>query len=123
MGNPRPIDKSKKSNHRCVNCESFAESAVYRPDGSIVLQLSYNFCAKTEMRKNYWNCCKDFSWAEEGNYIDSSVSCQDCISCKVDNDCHKSYLYCDSPDIHCDIDKNQFYAPTCQSFIPREKSK
>ena len=45
-----PIDKSKKSNRRCWNCEHYAS------------------CKLTGQSKRYWNCCKNFEWNPEKEY-------------------------------------------------------
>ena len=51
--NKRPIDKTKKSNIRCVNCK-YAD---------VNEQRDY-WCSLHEIPKNYWNRCKEFEWAE-----------------------------------------------------------
>lgn len=50
--NKKPIDKTKKSNIKCVNCENWYKSKNI-PDP---------FCLLTGDNKNYWNRCKQFEW-------------------------------------------------------------
>lgn len=50
--NKRPIDKTKKSNIKCEHCMYYEKY----------------FCVIYQTEKNYWNRCKNFKWAEGGNY-------------------------------------------------------
>lgn len=58
---PREIDKSKKSNRRCGNCASYVE----KNPGDIYNECK---CGITGQKKEYWNCCKKFSWRRDRNY-------------------------------------------------------
>lgn len=50
----RRVDKSKKSNTRCSNCEFWDR------------ELSDSgFCKLHEKNKKYWNRCKNFKWSED----------------------------------------------------------
>lgn len=62
MGN-KPIDRTKKSNRRCVNCEHYPsekteESAVQ--------------CRKNIRVVHYWNCCYQFEWSTRKQYKEES---------------------------------------------------
>lgn len=49
--NKRPIDRTKKSNIRCVNCR-YAD---------VNEQRDY-WCSLYDVPKHYWNRCKEFEW-------------------------------------------------------------
>lgn len=57
------IDKSKKSNRKCENCEHFIETD--KRDG-------YGFflyvCNITQEPKYYYNKCKKFEWSSRKEY-------------------------------------------------------
>lgn len=58
----KPIDKSKKSNRRCCNCE-------YRPEG-----MNYDwstYCEIGDKQVAYWNCCHLFVWTSRKQYVSS----------------------------------------------------
>lgn len=50
----KPIDKSKRSNRRCWNCEYYPNKA--------------NYCEKKSRLVNYWNCCELFTWSSKKAY-------------------------------------------------------
>ena len=50
----KPIDKSKKSNRRCWNCEFYPKD--------------FSRCKKSNRVVNYWNCCKSFMWSSKKEY-------------------------------------------------------
>lgn len=50
----RKVNKSKKSNIRCINCKFFGKRVI-----------DSGFCKLNEKNKNYWNCCKSFKWSED----------------------------------------------------------
>lgn len=52
----KPVDKSKKSNRRCINCGNYVDWPVEK-------------CVLSGGSKNYWNCCKNFVWREDKTYI------------------------------------------------------
>lgn len=65
----KPIDKSKKSNKRCINCEFW--------DKATVLPMKFyddpdRNCDKSGKDINYWNCCKMFQWNPNKLYKEES---------------------------------------------------
>lgn len=50
----RRVDKSKKTNTRCSNCEFW--------DGEL---SDSGFCKLHEKNKNYWNRCKSFKLSKD----------------------------------------------------------
>lgn len=50
----KPIDRSKKSNRRCWNCEFYPED--------------FSRCPKRGIVVDYWNCCKQFTWSSKKVY-------------------------------------------------------
>lgn len=55
----RPIDKSKPSNRRCINCEAWEKATA--------LPVRYwddptKHCIEADKDINYWNRCKLFRW-------------------------------------------------------------
>ena len=60
--NKRPIDRTKKSNIKCVNCEYWAKENDLENNGKEV-----TYCVLTGKDKHYWNRCKQFEWAESGD--------------------------------------------------------
>jgi len=64
----KPIDKSKKSNKRCQNCQNW--TGEYAP---CELWLSaMRSCSISGTNKYYYQCCKQFGWNEEKTYVDES---------------------------------------------------
>ena len=64
--NNRPVDKTKRSNRRCVNCRYWSTSVLnsnYRPykDHSYI-------CAHSGKSIDYWNCCSKFEWSPTKTY-------------------------------------------------------
>lgn len=57
----KPIDKTKKSNRRCVNCEH------YPSDKTVYIETK---CKETGRQINYWNCCKLFCWSTRKPYAE-----------------------------------------------------
>ena len=65
--NKRPIDKTKKSNIKCVNCQFWCEWSYYGKDKT-------HYCKNEksqhyDRQRNYWNRCKQFEWAESEDEI------------------------------------------------------
>lgn len=64
--NRKPIDKTKRSNRRCVNCIHY-KKCQKQPI------LSYwdrsLFCPVSGKRIEYWNVCKNFKWNPEKEYL------------------------------------------------------
>ena len=61
MKEPKPIDKTKKSNRRCINCEHFPmRTSCYKP----------RHCDLADRDIEYWNCCKAFEWAKSKRYVE-----------------------------------------------------
>lgn len=61
MPEPKPIDRSKPSNHRCINC-AFYPSRIPNPD-----HRHYNdpedICPTAGNKLiSYWNRCPKFTW-------------------------------------------------------------
>ena len=55
----RPIDKSKPSNRRCINCESW-EKATALPVRC--WDDPQKHCGEADKDINYWNRCPLFRW-------------------------------------------------------------
>lgn len=55
----RLIDKSKKSNRRCGNCEHFPDDRTT----DALLQ-----CQKNRRKVYYYNCCYQFEWSSRKAY-------------------------------------------------------
>ena len=53
----KPVDKSKRSNRRCCNCGHYADWPVEK-------------CLLRCVEKHYWNCCKNFIWREDKQYLE-----------------------------------------------------
>lgn len=64
----RPIDKSKKSNRRCVNCVHWGDKAE---KGINQRWEKLYFCnvPKNGKKIDYWNCCSCFEWNPNKNYV------------------------------------------------------
>ena len=63
----KPIDRSKKSNRRCCNCE-------YCPEG-----MQYDFvtyCRIGDKQVSYWNCCHLFEWSSRKTYKENDDEMQ-----------------------------------------------
>lgn len=61
----KPIDKSKSSNKRCINCEARSKA---KP-----LQITHwddkgFFCEMANKEIAYWNCCPMFRWNPDKLY-------------------------------------------------------
>lgn len=54
-----PIDKTKKSNRRCCNCEH------YPSDNTVYIEVQ---CRANKRKVNYWNCCYQFEWSSRKEY-------------------------------------------------------
>lgn len=65
MSVKKPIDKSKKSNRRCVNCEHWKDRTIIHDFRS---KFTAN-CDTIGCSINYWNCCAYFEWAKDKEYI------------------------------------------------------
>jgi len=65
--NVRPIDKSKRSNRRCINCEAWPgyTDAQRHFEG----QGRSPYCERAKRECEYWHCCKQFSWNPEKTYL------------------------------------------------------
>ena len=59
----RPIDRTKKSNRRCVNCEHYPSEKT---------ECSAVQCRKNARVVNYWNCCYQFEWSTRKKYKEKS---------------------------------------------------
>lgn len=59
MPEPRPIDKSKPSNHRCINCTEW-DKATKLPTRHWSDPEKHGETANKDI--NYWNRCKHFQW-------------------------------------------------------------
>ena len=57
------IDKSKKSNRKCENCEHFVETGK-RDNYGFFLYV----CDITQEEKYYYNKCKNFEWSSRKQY-------------------------------------------------------
>ena len=66
MKEPKPIDKTKKSNRRCINCEHYPHNGLYYSNKDVV----DNKCAVSGKSVDYWNCCKAFEWAKSKRYVE-----------------------------------------------------
>lgn len=66
---PRPIDRSKSSNRRCVNCAHYPER---KPNPNRWHDLDgMDLCPEADNKPiNYWNCCKKFRWNPEKTYTE-----------------------------------------------------
>lgn len=56
----KPIDKSKKSNRRCCNCEFYPKEPLQ--------YFATMKCEKGGRLINYWNCCGSFTWSSKKAY-------------------------------------------------------
>lgn len=59
MPEPRPIDKSKPSNHRCINCVGWEKA---KPLTTRHWSDPEKHCEMADKNINYWNRCKQFQW-------------------------------------------------------------
>ena len=57
------IDKSKKSNRKCENCEHFVETDKLDNYGFVLY-----VCDITQEQKYYYNRCKNFEWSSRKKY-------------------------------------------------------
>lgn len=69
----KPIDRTKASNRRCVNCIHWkagapAKTGVGWSNHFQGLVTPDRICPKTGEGVNYWNCCKQFAWDPEKEY-------------------------------------------------------
>lgn len=61
-----PIDKTKRSNRRCVNCQHYHK----RTERTIRFYGDKLFhCPVADKDIDYWNCCKYFQWAAGKDYV------------------------------------------------------
>lgn len=64
--NRKPIDKTKRSNRRCVNC------IHYKNRQEVPVRSYWDkslFCPESGERIEYWNVCKKFEWNPEKEYL------------------------------------------------------
>lgn len=59
-----PIDKSKKSNRRCVNRKHWGERRQFTG----YLWDPTFYCDTGHKGIEYWNCCSKFEWNPEKKY-------------------------------------------------------
>lgn len=59
----KPIDKTKPSNKRCVNCEYYKHTVRFPGGGKYEC-----FCETGFKNINYWNCCAYFMWNADKVY-------------------------------------------------------
>ena len=102
---PRTIDKTKKSNIKCEHCKHYCKSAHYPTE------IPTPYCTLLKQRKNYWNRCKRFEWAEYLPYraywvmldrygrIGELYRYKGCSNCGLPLE--KSYLYNKCTNCHC----------------------
>lgn len=69
----RPIDRTKASNRRCVNCIHWKDAAPAKAEAEWSNQfqgiiVKDRICPETGEGINYWNCCKQFAWDPEKEY-------------------------------------------------------
>lgn len=57
------IDKSKKSNRKCENCEHFVKTDKCDNYGFFLY-----ICDITQEQKYYYNRCKSFEWSSRKEY-------------------------------------------------------
>lgn len=62
------IDKSKKSNRKCENCEHFVETDKRDSHGFFL-----DVCDITQEKKYYYNRCKNFEWSSRKEYKGSDT--------------------------------------------------
>lgn len=62
------INRSKKSNRRCWNCEHWDKARLVR-DGPLLQDRRFH-CDVADHDINYWNCCAYFKWNPEKEYKD-----------------------------------------------------
>lgn len=64
------IDRSKKSNRRCANCKHWTGVYTKLPVGQWSWQTQTGvMCPVVNKQKQYWNCCKNFEWNPDKEYI------------------------------------------------------
>lgn len=70
----KPIDKSKPSNRRCINCAHYKnrlpnDTHIGRPGWNTDAE---DICPTANNKPiNYWNCCRQFTWDPAKQYTDS----------------------------------------------------
>ena len=69
----KPIDRTKASNRRCVNCIHWKDAAPAKAEAEWSNQfqgiiVKDRICPKTGKGINYWNCCQRFEWDPEKEY-------------------------------------------------------
>ena len=74
----RILDKSKKCNRRCSSCKYWEQGTV---TAFGITKVTHHWCNNRNSdefnkEKNYWNCCKYFTWDE--NIVDKNdiTSCE-----------------------------------------------
>lgn len=65
----RPIDKSKPSNHRCVNCEEWGKATDFQGKH---WRDPVKYCEKAGKGINYWNRCPLFRWNPHKTYKENN---------------------------------------------------
>lgn len=69
MAGERPIDKKKKSNHRCINCDQW-DKCVPNPDYPRRDCDHEYICPKAgDKPVTYWNRCPLFNWNPGKDYL------------------------------------------------------
>lgn len=69
----KPVDRTKKSNRRCVNCEHYPHNSTYYTGADVIK----NPCKMSGKSVEYWNCCKDFCWSTRKKYTDTEPPKED----------------------------------------------
>lgn len=64
MPTVKPIDKSKPSNHRCINCASWDRCTPIASNNGDDLRL----CPERGKPVAYWNRCRHFQWNPNKTY-------------------------------------------------------
>ena len=83
MKDARTIDKSKKSNHRCVNCAHWAKKRSY---GRSIWDHAF-WCDTGGRSMDYWNCCSKFEWNQEKQYKEANECPLLCLLLPTNTNC------------------------------------
>ena len=86
--NNKPIDKTKKSNKRCVNCVHW--KGEYLPNK--LYDTAMRPCARTGIGKYYYNLCKGFEWNPGKRYVMSPQETVENMVARYNNQASK-YTY------------------------------
>lgn len=68
MNSQKPIDQTKKSNRRCVNCEHYPHNSTYYTGRDVINHP----CQVSGKQVEYWNCCKLFEWTTKKTYVEGN---------------------------------------------------